>query len=675
MNNMEKGEYKPSSGSMKDLPPLTGIDMGKIKDRILRSGDEATKTIRKPIFSTRGRIYYVTLYRLTDEDIEAAADPQDKNPKPTHLARILGKPTILTPTKQPLRGLEKGKNYMIDKIDEIENSIQREAITTLLNEIQRRNDIIENSPETLLWRIPDDWWDGETPKNIEETLRYYIRLGDDREYTIVASWILGTYLFPLFTAYPYLIIKGEKGSGKGTLLNILQRSCWNSTDEIITPSPSYLFRMIEDQRPTLLVDEYHRMLRGEMGKEVSSIFEAGNRRGGTVPRMEKNGDELKPVKFKVYCPKAIVTRSPVEAEDKGITITIPKIYDDQIYSKRSIEVQDDILEKAPREDIMKWVITHDEEVYGVYKSLKPIRGLGGRYFMVWAPILSIAAVAFPDKYEDIREYAIEAVKERISAANEKESIVLHALNYLHVNEKLKDGGNRVPGIETFHVTNREIQDACEELDYERLHHKTIQSSLQNLKLIKKQHEGYYISKKRLGDLFKERGYTDSSNDEKDNSEKEEDLNNEYYAAVSTGDFEKFDNLQTKILDKGLNEKNNATRDFFKENIIDAAKTVERTLSVFERPPTVDQLAQRLSLESKITVNEAAEIIFELLQAGKLKNEGRRILIAEETGERVKQEKEKDEIDYTKLTDKELLERAKTNDEEAIDEILRRKGLN
>jgi len=164
---------------MKDLPPLTGLDMGKIKDRILRSGDEATKTIRKPIFSTRGRIYYVTLYRLTDEDIEAAADPQDKNPKPTHLARILGKPTILTPTKHPLRGLEKGKNYMIDKIDEIENSIQREAITTLLNEIQRRNDIIENSPETVLWRIPDDWWDGETPKNIEETLRYYIRLGDD----------------------------------------------------------------------------------------------------------------------------------------------------------------------------------------------------------------------------------------------------------------------------------------------------------------------------------------------------------------------------------------------------------------------------------------------------------------------------------------------------------------
>ncbi|HOP33434.1 MAG TPA: hypothetical protein PKU94_08660 [Candidatus Hydrothermia bacterium] len=660
MNNMEKGEYKPSGGSMKDLPPLTGLDMGKLKDRILRSGDEATKTIRKPIFSTRGRIYYVTLYRLTDEDIEAAADPKDKNPKPTHLARILGNPTILTPTKHPLRGLEKGKNYMIDKIDEIENSIQREAITALLDEIQRRNDIIENSPETVLWRIPDDWGNGETPKNIEETLRYYIRLGDDREYTIVASWILGTYLFPLFTAYPYLIIKGEKGSGKGTLLNILQRSCWNSTDEIITPSPSYLFRMIEDQRPTLLVDEYHRMLRGEMGKEVSSIFEAGNRRGGTVPRMEKNGDELKPVKFKVYCPKAIVTRSPVEAEDKGITITIPKIYDDQIYSKRSIEVQDDpILEKA-REDIMKWVITHDEEVYGVYKSLKPIRGLGGRYFMVWAPILSIAAVAFPDKYEDIKEYAIEAVKERISAANEKESIVLHALNYLHVNEKLKDGGNRVPGIETFHVTNREIQDACEELDYERLHHKTIQSSLQNLKLIKKQHEGYYISKKRLGDLFKERGYTDSSNDEKDNSEKEEDLNNEYYAAVSTGDFEKFDNAQANLLNKAIQQ----------------AEKVEEIIRGFEgEPPTTDQLKQRMARELGIEEQEAAEIIFELLQAGKLKNEGRRILIAEETGERVKQEKEKDEIDYTKLTDKELHDRAKTNDVKAIDELMKRKGLN
>lgn len=645
---------------MKDLPPVTGLDVGKLKDRVLGSGDEATKTIRKPIFSTRGRIYYVTLYRLTDEDIEAAADPQDKNPKPTHLARILGKPTILTPTKHPLRGLEKGKNYMIDKIDEIENSIQREAITALLNEIQRRNDIIENSPETVLWRIPDDWWDGETPKNIEETLRYYIRLGDDREYTIVASWILGTYLFPLFTAYPYLIVKGEKGSGKGTLLNILQRSCWNSTDEIITPSPSYLFRMIEDQRPTLLVDEYHRMLRGEMGKEVSSIFEAGNRRGGTVPRMEKNGDELKPVKFKVYCPKAIVTRSPVEAEDKGITITIPKIYDDQIYSKRSIEVQDDpILEKA-REDIMKWAITHDEEVYGVYKSLKPIRGLGGRYFMVWAPILSIAAVAFPDKYEDIKEYAIEAVKERISAANEKESIVLHALNYLHVNEKLKDGGNRVPGIETFHVTNREIQDACEELDYERLHHKTIQSSLQNLKLIKKQHEGYYISKKRLEDLFKERGYTDSSNDEKDNSEKEEDLNNEYYAAVSTGDFEKFDKQQTNLLNKAIQQ----------------AEKVKEIIRGFEgEPPTTDQLKQRMSRELGIEEQEAAEIIFELLQAGKLKNEGRRILIAEETGERVKQEKEKDEIDYTKLTDKELHDRAKTNDVKAIDELMKRKGLN
>lgn len=140
---------------------------------------------------------------------------------------------------------------------------------------------------------------------------------------VIAVWIVHTWVFEAADQTPYLaIISAEKRSGKTRLLEVLgvlARATWHA----VQPSEAVLYRKIERDHPTLLLDETDALFSqkgGDRAEAVRALLNAGSRRGATVSRCGAHGDEL--IDFDVYCPKAIagIGSLPDTVGDRSIPV-------------------------------------------------------------------------------------------------------------------------------------------------------------------------------------------------------------------------------------------------------------------------------------------------------------------------------------------------------------------
>jgi len=107
---------------------------------------------------------------------------------------------------------------------------------------------------------------------LESLLTRFVILPEFAAETL-ALWILHTYAFELRDVSTYLGIESpEKRCGKTTLLSVLNRLV-NRPVAAANISPSAFFRVIEEMRPTLLIDEADTFLRGN--DELRGILNAG----------------------------------------------------------------------------------------------------------------------------------------------------------------------------------------------------------------------------------------------------------------------------------------------------------------------------------------------------------------------------------------------------------------
>ncbi len=540
----------------KDEP--TNFDLSSMNiDELFDENDTVRTITNEPIFELNGHIMFTSILQENVEvhDQHDASEGQGPIGRVSKLIAFYGvcsgialTPLSLTSTKEGVpstnvKNNSAGVKCIILDCSTLESKNQHHALLYCSKDIINQGSLDCRSPEIAANFSPHKMGVGPQ-ENIKEKFEYYIKLSHELEYVVATCFVLGTYLFPLFSYFGYLIITGEKGAGKGTCLDLLYRMCWNPTKKYISATEAVLFRTIQDQRPTLLIDEYHRAIKNESsGNAIISILESGYEKDGVVPRMECGPDgTFKKMEYPVYCPKAVVTREPVEADDKGIKITVPKVTGDVLYSKRKIELEKDQFFEDVRIKIMKWMPYHDAEVLDAYTHIEPTYKLGGRDFQVWAPLLSIAKVAFPNRYDELFKFAEKSVATKRSDNNEKETVVLRSLYYLYARGKLQDGGNRVPRGESYKVTNKEIKNALIELEFDDLHHNAIKSALDNLRLVGKHENGYYLKKSKLITLFKERGLIKSDEPYENPNITDEDLRAKAANPDNPGSLEACENL-------------------------------------------------------------------------------------------------------------------------------------
>jgi len=141
---------------------------------------------------------------------------------------------------------------------------------------------------------------------IHAFLRRFISFTSDTQPVVIALWVVHTWFIEAFEFTPYLhILSPTKQCGKSRLLDclaLLVRNVWRA----VSMSVAALFRTIEKDQPTLLMDEVDAVFKkgNEDGNEdLRAMLNAGFERGSKVRRCVGPNFDVKD--FAVFCPKAL----------------------------------------------------------------------------------------------------------------------------------------------------------------------------------------------------------------------------------------------------------------------------------------------------------------------------------------------------------------------------------
>jgi hypothetical protein len=142
---------------------------------------------------------------------------------------------------------------------------------------------------------------------------------------LLALWTLGTYLYPLFSSYPYLRISSpEPGCGKSLLGEIISKLSFNG-ELMVSPTEANVFRIAESERGTQVWDEVENQSEADRSRlqVMKSVLLNGYRAGGFVPRQERVGHEFETVRFHVYVPRVLIGLSDLPPVVRQRTIELP----------------------------------------------------------------------------------------------------------------------------------------------------------------------------------------------------------------------------------------------------------------------------------------------------------------------------------------------------------------
>jgi putative DNA primase/helicase len=141
----------------------------------------------------------------------------------------------------------------------------------------------------------------------------------------LALWVLHSWTLDASEVSPFIVLKSPvMRCGKTTVLVILQ---------FLTPkselasniSPAAIYRYIEQDRPTLLIDEADTFVNG--GDEIRGILDSGHTKASAyVIRNVEIGGEYQAKRFSTWAPKAIATigRLADTVADRSITILMQR---------------------------------------------------------------------------------------------------------------------------------------------------------------------------------------------------------------------------------------------------------------------------------------------------------------------------------------------------------------
>lgn len=246
---------------------------------------------------------------------------------------------------------------------------------------------------------------------IKETLEKFIDFSNPTHSTVIALWIMGTYLFPIFEAYPYLGVGGMKGSGKSKILEILQRLTFNAFSTS-NATPASLFRIIEKNLCTVLIDEGEALTGRESNQDLRLILNAGYKSSGLVTRT--NTETFKVETFRVYSPKAIASINPLDQTlaSRCISIVLLRTSNKEIGRTRINDRAADW--QGLRNNLYLFTLEHSLRVAEIFDKDEELSDLTNRTNELFLPLFAIAS--YCDQYTE--GFDLKLLKILSSFANE-----------------------------------------------------------------------------------------------------------------------------------------------------------------------------------------------------------------------------------------------------------------
>jgi hypothetical protein len=418
----EELEVRTASVKIADVPQLDGVNGPD--DFLCVSGDDA-------VWAMLDSAQTLAETAMREADVAVAALGADRNQDPTATLEAIA--AIPDPLQRTLR---KGKVLEFKIPGLKKDAIERAVEAKRLREFEKRADAIQSARREQLLRFKVD------PAGVISALeRYY---ADRRHIPLDAAFIealfaINTYTFEVFETTPYILYDSATGGcGKTTALERHDLVCARSYFGV-DPSPAVLYRRIERDSPTFLLDEAKALQNhGDKSQELLALFDAGYKRGATVSRCVEHGEDLRD--FRVYCPKVLARIGSFRGTllDRGIVIHLEKAH--WLRQKRRNVL---LKEVAPiKESVEAYALQFRAPLEGLYQN-EPDDGywpkLSGREAEIWSPLLCHARLAGPEVEARALKVALRYSREKASVAIAEDRLLTRAEEALEVLQNMTSG--------------------------------------------------------------------------------------------------------------------------------------------------------------------------------------------------------------------------------------------
>jgi hypothetical protein len=229
----------------------------------------------------------------------------------------------------------------------------------------------------------------------------------DESLLVISAWTMAAWLISIWDKFPHLAISSpEKRCGKTLLLDLLF---------LIVPrgryttnvSPAALYRLIQAERPTLLMDESQSISRrgSEAAEVVRELLNGGVGRNARVLRC--GGDRYEQIQeFSVYCPKAFALIGAPDAvlADRCLPITLVRKTDADFRKRYRSRIVDPIGKKLAGK-IQQWAKENSKKVASVYDKLEPFPIENDRMAELLMPLQAVLSVSAPGAMDLLARYA------------------------------------------------------------------------------------------------------------------------------------------------------------------------------------------------------------------------------------------------------------------------------
>ncbi len=147
---------------------------------------------------------------------------------------------------------------------------------------------------------------------IRSFINRYLELPADFE-EIASLYVLLSWVYEFAPSVPYLRVIGDWGTGKTRFLQVVGSICFRPMFASGATTPSPIFRILEQFRGTLVLDEAD--FKDSSGwVEMVKLLNNGYRPGMPVLRADKENGKWFPRSYQVFGPKIIATRFPFKDE-------------------------------------------------------------------------------------------------------------------------------------------------------------------------------------------------------------------------------------------------------------------------------------------------------------------------------------------------------------------------
>jgi len=303
-----------------------------------------------------------------------------------------------------------------------------------------------------------------------QNIKKYFDHNDDSNYDVCVLWNIHTYFSELFNTTPYLDFTGTKRAAKSKNLDYQKLLCFNAVKSSDI-SPSSLFRLIESNGATILLDEteHFKHPKSEKHQDMIAMLHTGFMKGDSAIRTEGQKGNFTTREFRTFGPKSLAHINAFSdvLEDRCIPIVMLRSTDKDILNSDPDKSDPQIIQL--RNWYYRLFLDYADEIFSFISEARQILNVSSRELKIWTPIITLAL--FFEKHGVVGLTAkikakAEAVFEERSQDDEENSLEGRFLRFISIEIRPLQ---KKDGILQFKFIMDKFQECREKYGFEDYH--------------------------------------------------------------------------------------------------------------------------------------------------------------------------------------------------------------